>query len=239
LIEQKKNLLNTDMQQLDITIQTQKEQTEQRLISEIDNLKKQFNFFTNNQSTNLFQKLINNFKQWSYKRQLNHKKQNFDIEVIKSISKLVDIRQVMNKRYQFITSQFNEAVEKSSQTVLAEIERKKSIIDKLNSFIYGALGEQKVVKTLEALSDEYFLINDFSISFSSAIYFRQENEYIKSIQIDHLLVAPSGIFLIETKNWSDKFLENSSLRSPVQQIKRNNFVLFKLFIMKGVIFIFI
>jgi hypothetical protein len=228
LIEQEKNLLNTDMQQLDITIQTQKEQTEQRLISEIDNLKKQFNFFTNNQSTNLFQKLINNFKQWSYKRQLNHKKQNFDIEVIKSISKLVDIRQVMNKRYQFITSQFNEAVEKSSQTVLAEIERKKSIIDKLNSFIYGALGEQKVVKTLEALSDEYFLINDFSISFSSAIYYRQENEYIKSIQIDHLLVAPSGIFLIETKNWSDKSLENSSLRSPVLQIKRNNFVLFKL-----------
>ena len=61
-----------------------------------------------------------------------------------------------------------------------------------------------------------------------AIYNRQENDYIKSIQIDHLLVAPSGIFLIETKNWSEKSLKNLSLRSPVQQIKRTNFALFRL-----------
>ncbi len=119
-------------------------------------------------------------------------------------------------------------MEESSQTALSEIERKKSVIDTLSSFIYGALGEQKVVKTLESLSDEYFLINDFSVSFSPAIYNRQENDFIKSIQIDHLLVAPSGIFLIETKNWSEKSLENLSLRSPVQQIKRASFVLFRL-----------
>jgi hypothetical protein len=78
------------------------------------------------------------------------------------------------------------------------------------------------------MSDEYFLINDFSVYLSPAIYKRQENDCIKSIQIDHLLVAPSGIFLIETKNWSKKSLENLSLRSPVQQIKRTSFVLFKL-----------
>ena len=90
------------------------------------------------------------------------------------------------------------------------------------------MGEQKVVKTLEALPDEYFLINDFAVSFSPAIYNIQEKDYIKSIQIDHLLVAPSGIFLIETKNWSEKSLENLSLRSPVKQIKRTSFVLFKL-----------
>jgi hypothetical protein len=47
-------------------------------------------------------------------------------------------------------------VEESYKKPLSEIERKKSVIDRLNSFIYGALGEQKVVKTLEALSDEYF-----------------------------------------------------------------------------------
>lgn len=120
------------------------------------------------------------------------------------------------------------AVEQSSQTSLSEIERKKSVIDRYSSLIYGALGEQKVVKTLEALSDEYSLINDFAVSFSSAIYNRQEDDYIKSIQIDHLLIAPSGIFLIETKNWNEKSLENLSLRSPVQQIKRTSFVLFKL-----------
>lgn len=116
----------------------------------------------------------------------------------------------------------------SAQGPLSALERKKTVIDGLNNFIYGALGEQKVVKTLQTLSDEYFLINDFAVSFSPAIYNRNENDYIYSIQVDHILVGPSGIFLIETKNWSEKSLKSLSLRSPVEQIKRTSFVLFKL-----------
>ena len=139
-----------------------------------------------------------------------------------SIGRLLDNYQIKNNRYQFLTSNFNEAVRESAQYPLSELERKKAVIDDLNNFIYGALGEQKVVKTLETLSDEYFLINDFTVSFSPAIYNRQENDYIKSVQIDHILVAPSGVFLIETKNWSEKSLENLSLRSPVEQIKRSS-----------------
>jgi len=228
LIEQEEKILNKYLQLLEITIEKQKHEAEQRLINEIDKLKQQLNSLKNEESTNIFQKLRKNFGHWNKKRQLRYKEQNFDLEVFKSINELVDLRQVKNNRHQFITSQFNLAVEESSQTALSEIERKKSVIDTLSSFIYGALGEQKVVKTLESLSDEYFLINDFSVSFSPAIYNRQENDFIKSIQIDHLLVAPSGIFLIETKNWSEKSLENLSLRSPVQQIKRASFVLFRL-----------
>ncbi|MBE0573637.1 NERD domain-containing protein [Candidatus Dojkabacteria bacterium] len=228
LIEQEKIIIKTELQQLDAEIETQKQQSEKVLTDEIDKLKQQLNISTNNTSTNIFKILTKNFKQWNYKRQLRHKESNFDLELKRSIKKLVDIRQDKNNRYQFITLQFKTAVEQSSQTSLSEIERKKSVVDKLSSFIYGALGEQKVVKTLETLSDEYFLINDFAVYFSPAIYNRQENDYIKSIQIDHLLVAPSGIFLIETKNWSEKSLENLSLRSPVQQIKRTSFVLFKL-----------
>ena len=59
---------------------------------------------------------------------------------------------------------------------LKELERKKAIIDEVNNFIYGALGEQKVVKELENLSDEYFLINDFCLSFRKPIFNRQEND---------------------------------------------------------------
>jgi hypothetical protein len=50
------------------------------------------------------------------------------------------------------------------------------------------------------------------------IFFNAMNQRI-SVQIDHLLVSPFGVFLIETKNWSDQSLNNLSLRSPVQQIK--------------------
>ena len=228
LIEQEKNLLNISLQQLETEIQTQKQQSEQRLIVDIDKLKQQLSISINNAPPNFFQKIIKNFRHRNYKRKIKQKEQYCDTEVKMAISELLGNYQFKNNRYQFIASNVNEAVRQSAQHPLSELERKKAKIDELNSFIYGALGEQKVVKTLEALSDECFLINDFAVSFSPAIYNRQENDYIKSVQIDHILVAPSGVFLIETKNWSEKSLESLSLRSPVQQIKRTNFVLFKL-----------
>lgn len=228
LIEQEKNMLKIELQQLEAAIQTQKHQSEQRLLEDIGKLKHQLSISTNNAPTNFFQKIIKDFRHRSYIRKINHKEQNFEIEVKMAISELVGNYEFKNNRYQFIESHISEAVRQSAQHPLSELERKKAKIDELNSFIYGALGEQRVVRTLETLSEEYFLINDFTASFSPAIYNRQENDYIKSVQIDHILVAPSGIFLIETKNWSEKSLENLSLRSPVQQIRRTSFVLFKL-----------
>ncbi|WP_207426656.1 nuclease-related domain-containing protein [Pedobacter sp. SYSU D00535] len=228
LIEQEKSILNAHLPQLDLTIETKKHQEEQRLTNEIAQLKQQLTHLTYGDSTNLFQRLQKNLKQWIYKRQVFEKERNFDKKVAKSISELVELSKAKKHRLQFITSQFDTAVEESARSSLWEIDRKKSVIEEASNLIYGALGEQMVVKTLEALPDEYFLINDFAVSFSPAIYDRQENDYIKSVQIDHLLVARSGIFLIETKNWSDKSIANLGLRSPVEQIKRTSFVLFKL-----------
>lgn len=228
LIEEEKNILNIDLPNLDTAIETQRQVSVEILTNEIDKLKQQLNVSTNNTSTNFFHKLAIGLEHWNYKRKIKRKENNFEIVVKMSVNKLVEDYQVKSNRYQFITSDFNEAVRLSAQYSLSELERKKGTIDELNSFIYGALGEQKVVKTLETLSDDYFLINDFAVSFSPAIYNRNENDYIKSVQIDHILVGPSGIFLIETKNWSEKSLGNLSLRSPVEQIKRTSFALFYL-----------
>ena len=228
LIEQEKNMLNIDLPNLDTAIETQRQLSVQRLTKEIDDLKQRLNISSRNASANFFQKLASDIRNWNNKRKIKSKEHNFEVEVKLSISNLLKDYQSKSNRYQFIASHFNEAVKQSAQHSLAELERKKATIDELNNFIYGALGEQKVVKTLETLTDEYFLINDFKVSFSPALYNRQENDYIKSVQIDHLLVGPSGIFLIETKNWSEKSLENLSLRSPVEQIRRASFVIFYL-----------
>jgi hypothetical protein len=228
LIEQEKNMLNIDLQQLDTEIETQRQQSEQRLTDEVNKLKQQLSISIGYAPTNIFQKLTRRLRHWNYKRKIKHKEHNFDIEVKISISNLIENYQVKRNRYELISSNVNEAIRQNLQYPLSELERKKATIDQLNSFIYGALGEQKVVKTLETLPDEYFLINDFAVSFSPTIYNRQENDYIKSVQIDHILVGPSGIFLIETKNWSEKSLASLDLRSPVQQVKRTNFALFKI-----------
>lgn len=228
LIEEEKSMLNIDLPDLETAIETKKQESVLRLTNEIDELKQHLSFLIANPSKSFFQKLSNDLKHWNYKRKIKHKEHNFEIQVKISIRELVENYQVKSNRHQFIISDFNEAVKQSVQQPLSELERKKTTIDEFNSYIYGALGEQKVVKTLESLSDEYFLINDFSVSFSPAIYNRQENDYIKSVQIDHILIGPAGIFIIETKNWSEKSLQNLSLRSPVEQIKRTSFALFYL-----------
>lgn len=228
LIEDEKNSLSNDLQHLVTTIEIEKRQAEQRLTAEIDNLKQQITDSTNKEPANLYPKLKKNLIAWNNKRKLQNKERDFDIEVIKSVKNLIEIQQVKSKRFDFITTQFKTAVEESAKNDLTEIDRKKSVIDESSNYIYGALGEQKVVKALENLSDDYYLINDFCASFSPAIYNSRDNNYTKSIQVDHLLVTPSGIFLIETKNWSEKSLLNLSLRSPVEQIKRYSFVLFKM-----------
>ena len=67
----------------------------------------------------------------------------------------------------------------------------------------------------------------FKINFRP-IYNKNEDDRIFSIQIDHLLVCQSGVFLLETKNWSRRSIENLDLRSPVKQILRTSYALFVL-----------
>jgi hypothetical protein len=165
---------------------------------------------------------------------IQNDKRTFNSKVEDSVKHLSQNHNIKNNRYQYILSNFHNAVTESSSYQLQELNRKKRIIDELNSSIYGALGEQKVVKELKKLSDDYILINDFSCRFHPPIYNRQENDYIQSIQIDHILIATSGVFLIETKNWSQQSLESRNLHSPVHQIKRTNYAIYK--ILKGDIF---
>ena len=104
----------------------------------------------------------------------------------------------------------------------------KEVVDGLYTLIAGAVGENSVVNELQKLPDNYYLINDFSMGFNPPIYNKKENDRIFSIQIDHLLICQSGVFLLETKNWSKQSIKNFELRSPVEQIIRTSYALFVL-----------
>lgn len=109
-----------------------------------------------------------------------------------------------------------------------EMTSTKEIVDGLYTLIAGVIGENSVVNELQKLSDNYYLINDFSVEFNPPIYNKKENDRIFSIQIDHLLICQSGVFLLETKNWSKQSIKNLDLRSPVEQILRTSYALFVL-----------
>jgi hypothetical protein len=227
LVEQEKNSLNGKILNLNYSIETKKSAVKEKLHQEIENLKQRLNNLPSSYS-NIILAIINGVKKIFFKVKIRINELTFNFKIAYSLRHMVKDYNQKNKRYQYIISHFDDAVMESGLPQLQELDRKKRIIDQLNNSIYGALGEQKVVRELEKLSDDYILINDFSCRFNPAIYNRQENDYIKSIQIDHILLSQSGIFLIETKNWSEQSVNNPNLFSPVQQIKRTNFALYRI-----------
>lgn len=225
-IEREKSRIISDNLQLKNSIDSTKEAIENELLKQIQSLKIRVEMLSSLNHWNTWRKLINCFKVYFLKKRIRRYELALPIKILQSVEPAMKLYQKNEERCNYITMKSQDAVIDNCLESLKELEKKKAIIDEVNSSIYGAIGEQKVVKELERLSDEYILINDFNLSFSPPIYNRVENDHIKSIQVDHLLIAPAGVFLIETKNWSEQSLNNLSLRSPVAQLKRTSFALF-------------
>ena len=87
------------------------------------------------------------------------------------------------------------------------------------SFMIGAEGEEHVISVLSQLPDDYHVLNDVNLRFNGYIYWRKGNEHIKTCQIDHIVIGPTGIFLVETKNWktSDIGKKADDLKHQVQR----------------------
>ena len=86
---------------------------------------------------------------------------------------------------------------------------------RLRSFLRGAEGEEKVARILSFLPASHTVFND--------LYLEEDG-----LDVDHIVVAPAGIFVIETKTWSGEItFENGQVlcngqppsRSPLKQVK--------------------
>jgi hypothetical protein len=97
------------------------------------------------------------------------------------------------------------------------------IVDNM-SFYVGAIGEETVINALSRLPDEYHLFNDVNLRFHPPIHWKEKNDYIKSSQIDHVVVGPTGLFLVETKNWKLSNIEAKSDKL-VYQVRRSSLAL--------------
>ena len=137
------------------------------------------------------------------------------------------IKKLTNKKSS-LENNFENYISKRCTDSYKELEYIKEKVEGLYTLISGAIGENLVVNELQKLSDNYYLINDFSLELNPPIFNRKENDRIFSIQIDHLLVCQSGVFILETKNWGMESIKNLDLRSPVEQITRTSYALFVL-----------
>jgi hypothetical protein len=227
IIEQEKNALSIEVAQLDDSIKTRKIAVEQQLIFDRENLEQRLiDLLVIHPS--IIQLIVGFIKKTWLKLKILFSQITFDFKIAYSIKNIVAEYNKKNFRYKFIITSPEGAVMQSCSAQLRELDRKKNVVDQINNSIYGALGEQQVVRELEKLGDDFILINDFKCYFNPAIYDKRQNDSIRSVQIDHILITPSGVFLIETKNWSRESVNNANLYSPVQQIKRASFALYRI-----------
>lgn len=226
-LTEERNKLSDEILRLEHEISTERQEIEQKLKSELVVLRQEYDSIPGIEK-NYIQELTYSYKAFFLLIKIKYKELFFKSKVTTLLKPKAKLLADYKARIQYLISNFDEAVKKDSTIALSDLDHKKKVIDEIKSHIYGAIGEQKVAKALEQLSDEYILINDFNYYFERAIPYQQSKQYIRTIQADHLLISPAGIFLIETKNWSKDSLDNSSLRSPVEQIKRTNYALYKI-----------
>ncbi|MBM4152019.1 MAG: NERD domain-containing protein [Kiritimatiellaceae bacterium] len=92
---------------------------------------------------------------------------------------------------------------------------------RLNSFLKGAQGEETVARILSFLPSNHTVFNDLQLDAGGPAF-------------DHIVVAPAGVFVIETKNWSGEItFQNGQVlcngknpsRSPINQVKEETVAL--------------
>ncbi|MDC0615368.1 NERD domain-containing protein [Schleiferiaceae bacterium] len=120
----------------------------------------------------------------------------------------------------------DEIVSLDCKNELHELERTKKAVSELRTIIAGAKGEHAVEQELKNLPYNFYVINDYRLNFNRPIINKRTGEKIFSIQIDHLVVSPGGVFILETKNWSRRSIESLNLRSPIEQIQRSSYALY-------------
>ena len=122
---------------------------------------------------------------------------------------------------------FDNLVERYSASDIEKAKRNLGVLRKRKYLFYGAEGEERVTRALSKLPDTFTVINDYWLEFSQPIYDRNNDDRIYSIQIDHVVVGPTGLYLVETKNWSQDSVENPELFSPIKQLKRSNYAIYR------------
>jgi len=88
----------------------------------------------------------------------------------------------------------------------------------------GAAAEVAVIEELSALPAGCLVFNDVKMEAGRYIHF--EGKPLMSAQIDTLVLTPTGVFVVEVKNWSREFAHSGEGFSPYEQASRASYSVF-------------
>lgn len=90
----------------------------------------------------------------------------------------------------------------------------------------GAEAELAVIDRLRMLPSSTVVFNDVQLQATRHIHF--DGTALMSAQIDHVVLTPAGVFVIETKRWSHRFVESGDFYSPFDQVSRASYLCYDL-----------
>jgi hypothetical protein len=171
-------------------------------------------------------RLLNIIKKYFISKKLKNIELKYDYFVELPLKNILHEKQSIENKLLYLKNNQENEVHKRSKDSVNKIEYTVSVLNSFSSLIYGSVGEIKAIELLKQLPEDYYIINDFRERFDPPIFNKNENDRIYSIQLDHVVVGPTGVYIIETKYWNRKSIENNFLFSPIQQLKRGSYALF-------------
>lgn len=226
LLEAQIHSFKEDLERSQIEIEKRKNQENAIIDSRLNDLSARAEKLEIKTSDNFIQTVVKSVRSWKINKQIKFLKANREKVLKKRLMHLNNNISRLSLDIEHLQNNKESEVSIRSQAELEKIEHAKSVIDDLGHLIAGAIGEGRVLQELKKLPDNFTILNNFQLKFSPPIYDKKSGDRIFSIQIDHLVVSPAGIFILETKNWSNQSIQSLDLRSPVEQIKRSSFALF-------------
>jgi len=233
IINNQREILINEINELKLTIKENRdkcERTKSKTLTEIevriDAIRINIDNLTVRVNKSFIHKILYSCRLKKQKELLEYFSSNTPLIVSNAIKNIQGIIENSENKLKNFNENNELIINERSLPKIRKLNTVKKTIEDLHPIIAGAVGESLVVKEIEKLPDDYILINDYYLKFNPPIYNRNTKDKIFSIQIDHLLITKSGIYILETKNWSKKSVESLDLRSPVEQITRTSYALF-------------
>lgn len=120
------------------------------------------------------------------------------------------------RRCETAIARLRSAERRYIDTMSANHQRIESLLS--SGELAGARAELDVIAQLAQLPTNYTVFNDVRLSADRHIRFNGAT--LQSAQIDHLVLSPAGVFVIETKRWSTHFAESGRYHDPFDQTQR-------------------
>ncbi|WP_158599203.1 nuclease-related domain-containing protein [Methanohalophilus sp. RSK] len=174
----------------------------------------------------IFNYILTKLKIRKSKKQLKYLDTNSQNEVDNRLEPLLSKLRQLKSKSDYLENNTDEETDSRLSSLVSKVNKIESL-RKSNEY-YGALGELAVIEELNKLSNDYYLFNDLYLELNDYISFNGSK--LRSSQIDHLVVGPTGVFVIETKNWSQRYVQevfDDGSYTPYDQLNRAGYLVYR------------